>query len=251
MGQEASRGTTQNPSLRTSAPVSQPPAFSIEREVLEDKVYTRLKSLIIERRFEIGEKIQPDRLAKEMGVSRTPVLSALKRLAAEHLIECIPRRGMFVAHVSKRELVRLFEVREALECLSARLAATEVTDEQVDRLGELFRGLDVSHTPEAVARYLERDRYFHWELVKISGNRYLMNAMEAVNVMTFTFQYDLCRPIPEAIQEHETLLEALRKHDPDASESAMRSHISRTRALVMRAAIAEDQQGRGGQGPER
>jgi GntR family transcriptional regulator, rspAB operon transcriptional repressor len=210
-------------------------------EILEDKIYLRLKTLLIERRFETGEKIQPDRLAKEMGVSRTPVLNALKRLAAEHIIECIPRRGMFVARVSRRELVRLFEVREALECLSARLAATQITDAQVDQLGSLFRGLDADHTPEAIARYLERDRYFHWELVKISGNRYLVNAMDAVNVMIFTFRHDLCRPVEEAVQEHWSLLDALRRHDPAASESAMRLHISRTRELVIQAVRAEEE----------
>jgi DNA-binding GntR family transcriptional regulator len=237
MGQEAVIAEVVKHSTRTSLPLDQSPPFAIECEILEDKIYTRLKTLIIERHFVVGEKIQPDRLAKEMGVSRTPVLNALKRLAAEHIIECIPRRGMFLARVSKRELVRLFEVREALECLSARLTATQITDEQVDQLGELFRGLDVNPTPEAVARYL------HWELVKISGNRYLVNAMDAVNVMVFTFQYGLYRPIAEAIQEHWTLLDALRKHDPAASEAAMRAHVSRTRELVKQAVLAEEQEG--------
>jgi DNA-binding GntR family transcriptional regulator len=244
MGEDAPTISIQTHSLRTSPAPSQSTTLSIECEILEDKIYARLKTMIIERRFKLGEKIQPDRLAKEVGVSRTPVLNALKRLAAEHIIQCIPRRGMFVARVSKRELARLFEVREALECLSARLAAAQITDEQLDQLGELFRGLDVSHTPEAVARYLERDRYFHWELVKISGNRYLMHAMDAVNVMIFTFQYDLCRPIAEAIQEHRILLEALRQRDPSASEAAMRSHIGRTRDGVIQAAVAEELQGR-------
>ena len=227
---------------REPSPESEPIGLSdIGREILEDKIYLRLKTLLIERRFETGEKIQPDRLAKEMRVSRTPVLNALKRLAAEHIIECIPRRGMFVARVSKDELVRLFEVREALECLSARLAATQITDAQVDQLGTLFRGLNAEHTPDAIARYLERDRYFHWELVKISGNRYLVHAMDAVNVMIFTFRQDLCRPIEEAVQEHWSLLDALRRHDPAASEAAMRLHISRTREFVIQAVHTEEE----------
>lgn len=243
MNQEnAAARADSRPPVPTSSSLDKSAPFAIERGSLEDKIYVRLKALIIERHFDFGEKIQPDRLAKEMGVSRTPVLNALKRLAAEHIIDRIPRRGMFLARLSKRELVRLFEVREALECLSAKLAATQITDEQVDRLAELFRGLDTTSTPEVVARYLERDRYFHWELAKISGNRYLVDAMDAVNVMVFTFQYGLYRPIAEAIQEHWVMLDALRKRDPIASEAAMRVHIGRTRDLVRQAAIAEEQQ---------
>ncbi len=220
-----------------------PSSAPIDCEILEEKIYAHLKRMIIERQFALGEKIQPERLAREIGVSRTPVVNALKRLAAEHIVQCVARRGMFVARVSKRELVGLFEVREALECLSARLAATQITDEQLDRLGESFQGLDEQHTPDAVAQYLERDRYFHWELVKISGNRYLAHAMDAVNVMIFTFQHDLCRPIGETVREHRALLDALRKRDPSASAAAMRLHISRTREFVTRAALAEEEQG--------
>jgi DNA-binding GntR family transcriptional regulator len=69
-------------------------------------MYTRIKALILDRHFEVGARIQPDRLAREMGVNLTPVLNALRWLVAEHIIECIPRRELFLARLSKRELVR-------------------------------------------------------------------------------------------------------------------------------------------------
>ena len=185
-----------------------------------------------EQRVAMGVRIQPDHLAREMGVSRTPVLNALKRLAGEQIVEWVPRRGIYLKTLTKRELARVFEVREALECMAARLAAMRITQEQVDRLAVLFQGIEISSTPDAHALYLERDRELHSQLVMISGNRYLMHAMEAVNVMILTYQYGLNRPMAETMQEHSAILEALRKRDPDASEAAMRLHVGRTRERI-------------------
>jgi DNA-binding GntR family transcriptional regulator len=216
----------------------------IPHENLEDKIYARLKTLIREQRVAMGVRIQPDHLAREMGVSRTPVLNALKRLAGEQIVEWVPRRGIYLKTLTKRELARVFEVREALECLAARLAAMRITQEQVDRLAGILEGIEISSTPEAHALYLERDRELHSQLVMISGNRYLMHAMEAVNVMILTYQYGLNRPMAETMQEHSAILEALRKRDPDASEAAMRLHVGRTRERIDQ--LADEEEGADG-----
>lgn len=96
------------------------------------------------------------------------------------------------------------------------------------------------HLPEVHAVYLDRDREFHWQLGMISGNRYLTHAMEAVNVMVFTYQYGLNRPMAEVIQEHYAILDGLRKQDPDASEAAMRLHVGRTRERIDQLADEEE-----------
>jgi DNA-binding GntR family transcriptional regulator len=196
--------------------------------------------MLREQRVAMGVRIQPDHLAREMGVSRTPVLNALKRLAGEQIVEWVPRRGIYLKTLTKRQLARVFEVREALECLATRLAAVRVTQEQVEFLAGLFRGIEISATQEAHALYLERDREFHWQLVMISGNSYLMHAMEAVNVMIFTYQYGLNRPMAETMLEHAAILDGLQKRDPDASEAAMRLHVGRTRERIDQLADEEE-----------
>jgi len=218
------------------------PAIRIEHENLDDKIYARLKTLIAERRLLPGARILQDRLAREMGVSRTPLVNALKRLAQERLVEWVSRRGIYVKRFTKREMARLFEVREVLEGLSARLAAPRIDRHEVDRLVEMFRGLDITSTPAAVRRYVERDRYFHWRLVEIAGNEQLANAVESVNMMFFAWQDGLVRPAAETIQEHFAILEALRRRDPDASEAAMRLHIRRSLEQLKKEAEAEDAQ---------
>ncbi len=215
-------------------------SLRIEHENLDDKIHARLRSLIVERRLLPGQRILQDQLAREMGVSRTPLVNALKRLAQERLVQWVPRRGIYVRRFTKREMARLFQVREALEGLSARLAAPRVSREEVDRLTRMFRELDVTDTPAAVRRYVERDRHFHWRLVEIAGNEQLAAAMESVNMMFFAYQDGLVRPPTEAIPEHLAILEALRRRDPDASEAAMRLHLRRSAERLEQEAETEE-----------
>jgi len=218
------------------------PSLRIEHENLDDKIYARLKALIAERRMLPGERILQDRLAREMGVSRTPLVNALKRLAQERLVEWVSRRGIYVKRFTKREMARLFQVREALEGLSTRLAAPRIDEAEADQLIEMFRGLDLSSTPAAVRKYVERDRYFHWRIVEIAGNEQLAQAMDSVNMMFFAYQDGLVRPTAETVGEHYAILEALRRHDPDASEGAMRLHIRRSVEQLEKEAEAEEAQ---------
>ena len=218
------------------------PSLRIEHENLDDKIYARLKALIAERRMPPGERILQERLAREMGVSRTPLVNALKRLAQERLVEWVSRRGIYVKRFTKREMARLFEVREVLEGLAARLAAPRIGRDEVDRLAEMFRGLDVAPTPAAIRRYVERDRHFHWRLVEIAGNKQLAHTIDSVNMMFFAYQDGLVRPAAETIQEHWAILEALGRKDPDASEAAMRLHIRRSVEQLEKEAEAEEAQ---------
>ncbi|MEK6717846.1 MAG: GntR family transcriptional regulator [candidate division NC10 bacterium] len=229
-------------SPRRAARPTAPHSLRIEHENLDDKIYARLKALIAERRMLPGERILQDRLAREMGVSRTPLVNALKRLAQERLVEWVSRRGIYVKRFTKREMARLFEVREVLEGLAARLAAPRIDRDEVDRLAKMFRDLDVAPTPAAIRRYVERDRHFHWRLVEIAGNEQLAHAMDSVNMMFFAYQDGLVRPAAETIQEHWAILEALRRKDPDASEAAMRLHIRRSVEQLEKEAEAEEAQ---------
>jgi DNA-binding GntR family transcriptional regulator len=205
-----------------------PTVVPIQRESLEEQVYARLRSSIIDRTIRPGQRIPVDRLAQQLGISRTPILNALKRLAQERVVDCLSRRGVYVRRFSKREMARLFEVREALEGMAARLAAPRVAPTEVRRLSALFRGFDGAPSPAAVRRYIERDRHFHWRLMELAGNEQLMAALDSVNMMFFAYQDGVVRPSAETVPEHRAILEALSRHDPGASEAAMRLHIRRS-----------------------
>ena len=102
------------------------------RANLDDHIYEHVKQMIANRALLPGQRIVPAELARDMGVSRTPMLSALKRLSQEQLLEWRSRRGVFVRHLSRRELALIFELREVLEGLAARRAAELIERRQVD-----------------------------------------------------------------------------------------------------------------------
>jgi len=219
---------------------ARPRVVPIQRESLEEQVYARLRASIIDRTIQPGQRIPVDRLAQELGISRTPILNALKRLAQERVVDCLSRRGVYVRRFSKREMARLFEVREALEGMAARLAAPRIAPTEVRSLRALFRGLDGPPSAAIVRRYIERDRYFHWRLVELAGNEQLMAALDSVNMMFFAYQDGVVRPSAETVPEHRAILEALSRHDPGASEAAMRLHIRRSIERLEAEAEAEE-----------
>ena len=104
------------------------------RANLDDHIYEHVKQMIANRALLPGQRIVPAELARDMGVSRTPMLSALKRLSQEQLLEWRSRRGVFVRHLSRRELALIFELREVLEGLAARRAAELIDRPQVEQL---------------------------------------------------------------------------------------------------------------------
>jgi DNA-binding GntR family transcriptional regulator len=216
---------TPRPVTQSVLPQRMPP---IQRESLEEQTYARLRAAIIERRITPGQRIPVDQLAREFGISRTPILNALKRLAQERVVDCVSRRGVFVRRFSKREMARLFEVREALEGMAVRLAAPRISPREIRALGTLFRGFDGPPTAARVRRYIERDRHFHWRLVELAGNAQLMAALDSVNMMFFAYQDGVVRPPAETVPEHAAILAALGRRDPEAGEAAMRLHIRRS-----------------------
>jgi DNA-binding GntR family transcriptional regulator len=223
------------PSLRTV--VSTPVPFYHEN--LEDKIYDRLKAMIVERILQPGERIQLTHLCREMGVSRTPLLNALKRLSAERLVEWVSRHGIYVRRFTLQETVDLYEVRVALESLAARLAAERATAGDVDRLEAMFRDVEISDTPNAMRQYTPLDRKFHWQIVELSGNRQLVEALQSIHMQIFAYQDGIARTIAESVPEHYEFLRALRARDGAACERLMRDHHSRAVERLKRKMEAE------------
>jgi DNA-binding GntR family transcriptional regulator len=201
-----------------------PQPVGLHHENLEDKIYDRLKSMILEKQLRPGERIRLTQLSQAMGVSRTPLLNALKRLSAERLVEWAPRYGIYVRRFTAQEMVDLYEVRVALESLAARLAASRVTEADIDRLEAMFTDVAIDDTPEAMRQYTPLDREFHWQLVELSGNRQLAEALQSIHMQIFAYQDGIARTVAESVPEHLELLRALRAHDAARCEQLMRTH---------------------------
>jgi len=215
----------------------------IEHENLDDKIYARLKGLIADGTLSAGERILQEKLAQDMGVSRTPLVNALKRLAQERLVEWVSRRGIYVKRFSMREMAQLFEVREGLEPIAARLAANRIAPGEVKDFKRMFDGFSKTPSAAEVRRYIKCDQQFHWRLVELTANPHLAAAMESVNMMISAYQVGVPRSLAESLPEHQAILEALGRRDPDASEAAMRVHIRRSVERLWERARSEEGEG--------
>jgi DNA-binding GntR family transcriptional regulator len=216
------------------------PSLAIHHKSLEDKIYTRLRALIVQRQILPGARIPVDELATEMNVSRTPVLNALRRLAQEGVAQVFPRRGIYVRRYTKAEMAGLFFVREVLEGLGVRLAASQIRTAELDQFSRAFRLHDpLSTTPPSIRRYVELDRAFHCRLMELVDNEHLRAAMDCINMRLFVWQDGVVRPPAETISEHLAILDALRRRDPDGAEAAMRLHIRRSLERLQSEAEAE------------
>ena len=205
---------------------------------LDQKVYGQIKSMIFDQNLKSGSKINQEKLAEALGISRTPLVNALKKLEQEHLIAAIPRKGFYVREFSREEMVYIFELREVLEGLAARRASLRISDSQIQKLQNLFTGLKRAEASGSVEKYAKEDRRFHHFLIKISGNDLLSNLLETYRIITFSylvkFRGGLVRPPQETLPEHLAIIEAIIKKDPEVAEQAVRLHFKPTREKLIK-----------------
>ncbi len=215
-------------------------------ENLDQKAYEILKNMIIERQILPGEKIPQEKLAQELGISRTPLVNALKFLEHEKLVESKPRRGYFVRLFSSQEMVSIFELREVLEGLAAKRAAANITEKELEILNCFFRAFAESTNITDFKAYAKGDRRFHNFIAEIGGKEFLKSIMQTCNIITASYQYlspeGLVRPPNETIEEHLAVIKAIGDRDPDAAEALMRRHLKKTLASL-RQDIEKEKQG--------
>ena len=218
--------------------------LGVEHENLDHKVHRQVKSMILERKLKPGTKIHQEKLAQDLGISRTPLVNALKKLEQQHLIIAIPRRGFFVRYFSKQEMIRIFELREVLEGLAARRASLHISDDQIHQLQSFFKGLKVTNHTKSVEKYAEEDRRFHNYLIEIGGDELLSSILETYSIITFSylggFRGGLVRPPQETLPEHLAMIEAIARKEPEKAEQAARLHLRRSREKLKKDVEAEE-----------
>ena len=190
---------------------------------LADKAYQEIRGLIVSLQLAPGAVIDERQLIERLGIGRTPVREALRRLAQERLVEVYPRRGMFVTGVDVRELARLSEVREVLEPEAARLAAERATDSDKEALAALLEELDAG-----ASELMELDERIHRAVYRAAHNDLLEATLEQYYVLAlriWSIALDRAHELEEAVEAHRALLEAIQAGDGDRAADTMRAHV--------------------------
>lgn len=203
-----------------------------EYENLDQKVYQIVKTMIEDRSLAPGQKIPQEKLAKELGISRTPLISALKFLEHEKLVQAVPRRGYFVRLFTEKEMVAIFEIREVLEGLAARRAAAQVTDDECKMLKGIFSEFKNQETITDISAYSKADKLFHTTITSISSREFLTAMLQTFNVISLAYQYGTSEGLilhpDDTLDDHERIIEAICSRDPEKSEKLMRAHFKKS-----------------------
>lgn len=203
---------------------------------LRDMVFDVLMSAIMQGQLSPGERLLEVRLADEMGVSRTPVREAIRRLELEGFVVMVPRKGAYVAGLSINDVEEVYEIRTVLETLAVRLAAQRMQPADYAQLDELAEKMCATWQEGNVDNWVSLDASFHELLYKFSRNERLVSMMS--NIMEQLSRYRIISLANvevrhNSLSEHQDLIEALKRHDSEAAAAAVEKHIENTKQSLV------------------
>ncbi len=202
---------------------------------LADRAYLAIRDLIVSLELPPGALIDERRLIESLGIGRTPVREALRRLAQEQLVEVFPRRGMFVTKVDVRDLARISEVRAALEPVAARLAAERATEEERDALADLgdriTRGADLMNLDERIHRAVHAAA--HNDLLEKTLGEYYVLALRI-----WMIALDRAEDLEDAVEAHRDLIQAIVVGNGDRAAEIMAAHVEDFEAAMHKVLVS-------------
>lgn len=194
-------------------------------------IYLEIRRQIIEHEVRPGQKLNQRVLAESFGTSSTPVIKALHRLSSEGLVDTIPNRGFIVHSSNVKELEDLYELREALE-VTAVADLTELSREEINRIADELQQILDQMDINDMAQYRKMDVEFHNHIINSSSNEMLKSINETHQILNRTYLPGLLRNPSSTIDEHQKIIENLRKGDKEALMQTMRTHISVTKTTI-------------------
>ncbi|GGI91131.1 GntR family transcriptional regulator [Shewanella gelidii] len=203
--------------------------FKEQPVTIADKTFFLLRKDIVEGRVPSGSKLSEAELSTKYAVSRAVIREAINRLASCHLVERKPNVGARVVSLTPEGLVELYQVRESLEGMAARLAATNMTDDEVNDLAQLLESqFDQVQSDESY--YQEAgDVDFHYRIIVGSKNQHLIRMLiDGIYhlVRMYRVQLGMAGPrVNSAFDEHKNIVRAITQRDPELAEILMRRHI--------------------------
>lgn len=199
---------------------------------LSAQAYKEVREMIMSNRLQPGQKIVQDKLAEDLGISRTPLRSALQMLEGEGLIESVPRKGVIVKEFSNQEIVEIYDCRIAMESTAVKLFAQRASDKDITILKELFQPFLKGEIDDI--RYQKADAEFHDYMIRNCGNSFLHRIFQQSNMLVCIDRLGLLRSSKETLKEHVDIIDALEKRDVDLAESLIITHLDITKQLILK-----------------
>ncbi|MBQ9806235.1 MAG: GntR family transcriptional regulator [Clostridia bacterium] len=201
---------------------------------LADQVFERLETDILSGKYQPGDVLTELKLVADLGVSRTPIREALRRLEQEHLIE-ISQKGILVIGVTKKDLADIMEIRMRVEGLAAYECAKNITDEQLEELRETLE-LQEFYVPKQDANRINTmDSKFHELIYRFSNSIALYDTLIPLHKKVLKYRrtsVENAKRSGSSSTEHRAIFEAIAAHNAELAEKCMKEHIANANAFI-------------------
>lgn len=210
---------------------------------LRDVVFNTLRQAILKGELKPGERLMEIALADRLGVSRTPIREAMRKLELEGLVVMIPRRGAQVANITEKDLNDVLEVRIALENVAIEKACKRMTETEMGRLWLAAKEFEKTMEDGNLVKLAEADVTFHEIIYQASDNKRLIQVLNNVREQIYRYRVEYLKEgeIREMlVKEHEELTKAIKERDIKKAQEISFRHIENQRMGIIKSIQAEN-----------
>ena len=204
---------------------------------LRDVVFNTLRKAILTGTLKPGERLMEVHLANKLGVSRTPIREAIRKLELEGLVIMIPRRGAEVAQITEKSLKDVLEVRRALDALSVELACDRITEEELGTLKKACDDFETAVREKDVSVIAKADVALHDIIVKATGNQRLQQLVNNLAEQMYRYRFVYIKDESQhdkLIAEHKEIFESIAGRDKERAARAAKLHIDNQEKSIIR-----------------
>ena len=204
---------------------------------LRDVVFNTLRQAILKGELKPGERLMEIHLANKLGVSRTPIREAIRKLELEGLVIMIPRRGAEVAQISWKNLKDVLEVRRALDILCVELACDRMQKEGLEQLAEACQKFEKVSKSKDLTAIAEADVALHDIIIASTGNVRLQQLVNNLAEQMYRYRFEYIKDINEhatLVEEHKAIYDSLVKRDKVAAAEAVKVHVDNQEKAIIK-----------------
>ncbi len=203
---------------------------------LRDVVFNTLRQAILTGELKPGERLMEIHLANKLGVSRTPIREAIRKLELEGLVTMIPRRGAEVAQITEKSMNDVLEVRRALDALCVELACERITPEDTERLKLACETFEAAVRTRDIKKVAQADVELHDIIAQATGNQRLVQLINNLSEQMYRYRFEYIKDISQhqrLIDEHRMIYDSIVKKDKEAASQAAHVHIDNQKKAII------------------
>ena len=204
---------------------------------LRDVVFNTLRQAILTGELKPGERLMEIHLANRLGVSRTPIREAIRKLELEGLVTMIPRRGAEVAQITEKSMNDVLEVRRALDALCVELACDRITKEELESLKQACDNFELAVKTKDVKKIAQADVALHDIIVQATGKSWLIQLVNNLSEQMYRYRFEYIKDISQherLVEEHRIIYQGIVDQDKETASLAAKLHIDNQKKAIIR-----------------